>query len=397
MQKLLLVILLAFAGCVAADSAGAQPLSSAWATFDARGVQQSGASGLADQAAGRALTIEDPVRIASVSKLVVALGVMRMVEAGQLDLDRDVSDYLGWQLRHPGFADRPITLRLLLSHRSSLTDNVDYVVPLGTNLRDVIAQPAAFDAEHAPGSFFRYSNLNFPIVASVMEHVSGERFDRLMARLVLEPLEIDACFNWSTCSDTAMARATVLYHPDGRVNRDDLQGRRPDCAVFAPEGSACDLSGYQPGSNGALFSPQGGLRISVRDLVTVGQLLLNEGMHDGRRFLRQSSMMWLSMPVWSFDGTNGETDQGFYCSYGLAVQFLPLEGRRDGCHDDLFGGGRVMMGHAGDAYGLRSGLWIDVERGTGIAFFATGNGADPPRGRTAYRAVEEELAARLPR
>jgi CubicO group peptidase (beta-lactamase class C family) len=64
--------------------------------------------------------------------------------------------------------------------------------------------------------------------------------------------------------------------------------------------------------------------------------------------------------------------------------------------DDLFGAGRAVFGHAGDAYGVRSGLWVDPATGTGIAFFATGNGDDPPRGRSAYRAIEERLAAHLP-
>ena len=69
------------------------------------------------------------------TKLTVALGVMRLVEAGRLDLDRDVSDYLGWTLRNPAFPDRPITLRLLLSHTSSVRDEGDnYVVPLGRTL-----------------------------------------------------------------------------------------------------------------------------------------------------------------------------------------------------------------------------------------------------------------------
>ena len=92
---------------------------------------------------------------------------------------------------------------------------------------------------------------------------------------------------------------------------------------------------------------------------------------------------------------NGETDAGFYCAYGLAVQLLPSA--TAGCRDDLFGSGRAMLGHAGDAYGLRSGLWVDPARGVGIAFFAIGNGEDPPRGRSAYRAIEERLAARLAR
>ncbi|MGE0178880.1 MAG: serine hydrolase domain-containing protein [Sphingomonas sp.] len=383
------LLILGLAGC-----ASAQPRTTvayAWATFDRSSLTASGASGLADRVRGRALTIDDPARIASITKLVVAIGGMRMVEAGQLDLDRDVSDYLGWRLRNPAFPDRPITLRMLLSHQSSVQDGIEYwTIPLGTTLRQAMANPAAFDAAHPPGTYFRYSNLGFPLIASAMERASGERFDLLMERLVLRPLGLDACFNWTTCSDAAIARAAVLTEPDGTVLRDDLQGRRPDCAVLAPSG--CDLSTYRLGDNGALFSPQGGLRISVRDLTTIGRLLLNRG----RPLIGEASFTAMTARAWSFEGDNGESDGGFYCDYGLAVQRLPVGGPN--CRDDLFATEWAMIGHAGDAYGLRSGLWADVENGIGIAFFAIGNGADPPRGRhSAYRAIEERLARRLRR
>jgi len=214
-----------------------------------------------------------------------------------------------------------------------------------------------------------------------------------MERLVLRPLGLDACFNWTTCSDAALARAAVLYDEAGAPIRDDLGGRRPDCPVLAPP--ECDLAAYRLGDNGALFSPQGGLRISVRDLAAIGRLLLNGGRHEGERILSEASVRALVTPAWRFDGTIGATESGFYCAYGLAMQVLPV--RQEGCRDDLFGDGRRVFGHAGDAYGLRSGLWIDTARGVGIAYYATGNGADPPRGRSAYRRIEEELAARLGR
>ena len=389
MRNPFILCLLVLAGCATVQPRPTPP-AYVWATFDRAAITAQGASGLADRARQRRLTIDDPVRIASITKLAVALGAMRMVEAGQLDLDRDVSDYLGWRLRNPAFPDRPITLRLLFSHRSSLKDDIEYwAIPLGTTLEQALANPAAFDPAHPPGGHFRYANLGFQVIASAMERASGERFDRLMERLVLRPLGLDACFNWTTCSDAAVGRAVVLTQPDGTVLRDDLGGRRPDCPVLAPSG--CDLSTYRIGSNGALFSPQGGLRISVRDLATVGRLLLN----DGRPLLRAGSLGALTAPQWTFDESNGETDSGFYCAYGLAVQILPTT--TQGCRDNLFGGRRTMIGHAGDAYGLRSGLWVDPARGTGIAYFATGNGEDPPRGRSAYRAIEERLAARLAR
>ena len=385
-----LAILLA--GCAGLPEAPPAPThtSYAWSRFDGQKVIASEARGLADRASGRAITPADPARIASVSKLVVALGVMRLVEQGRLDLDRDVSHWLGWQLRNPSFPERPITLRLLLSHQSSLRDGIDYALPLGMELQTALRAPAAYDAEHAPGTFFRYSNLNFPVIASVVELATGERFDRAMQRLVLGPLGLDACFNWSTCSDAAMSRAVVLYAPDGSVVRDDLRGQRPACPVAAPAGDPCDLTRYRLGGNGALFSPQGGLRISPEGLSVIGRLLLAGGVHRGSRFLSGASIDAMLSPAWRFDGSNGDTEDGFYCGYGLGVQIIP----KAGCRDDLLGDGTVLVGHAGDAYRLKSGLWIDRRRGTGIAYLATGIAEDAPKGETSFRTMEEWLARR---
>jgi CubicO group peptidase (beta-lactamase class C family) len=395
MKPLVLLAALLVAGCATVNGRRPQPApaSWAWAVFDSHRVLRFGAGGFADRAVGRKATIDDPVRVASVTKLHVALGVMRLVEQGKLDLDRDVSDYLGWRLRNPAFPDSPITLRLLLSHRSSLTDAADYALPLDATLERHVQNRKAWDAEHPPGAFFRYTNLNFPVIASVMERVTGERFDRLMQRLVLSPLGLSACFNWTTCTEPALKRAVVLYAPDGKVVKDDLQGRLPACPVNPAADGSCDLSRYVLGANGAVFSPQGGLRISVADLAKVGGMLLRRGaLPDGTRFLKDASIAEMERLHWRHDGANGETEEGFYCAYGLAVQVTA-----QCASDDLFGDRRPRTGHAGDAYGLRSGLWIDPATGRGIAFFATGLGDSPPKGRSSYRAVEEWLAAKLRR
>jgi len=395
MRRLSSLILFSLGACATVREAPPPAAGNyAWARFDARGVTASGAEGRADRGSGRPLTVDDPVRIASITKLHVALGVMRLVEQGKLDLDADVSERLGWTLRNPAFPDRPVSLRLLLSHRSSLRDGINYALPLGTTVRQATAAPEAWDLDHPPGAYFRYSNLGFPVVASVMEAATGERFDRLMDRLVLKPLALDACFNWTTCPEARTARAVVLYAPDGAVLRDDLRGKHPACAVVPAADGSCDLSAYRLGTNGALFSPQGGLRISVRDLAKVGAMLLRRGrLPGGRRFLTEASLAEMERLHWRYDGANGDTEADFYCGYGLAVQILAQCAPKD----DPFGDGRPRLGHAGDAYGLRSGLWIDRARGTGIAYFATGLGDDPPRGRSSYRQIEEWLAAKARR
>lgn len=379
-------------------AAASQPAASVRVSFDREGEVAAQASGFADIATGRRATADDPVRVASISKLVIAIAVMRLVEQGRLDLDADVSALLGWRLRSPAFPDQPITLKLLLSHRSGLNDGIDYVLPLDARLQDVLNDARAWDTRHAPGTFFRYANINFPVIAAVMERATGERFDRLMDRLVLAPLKLDACYNWSNCSDRTAARAVVLYRAGVPV-RDDNHDTKPACAVQPARDGNCDLTQWQPGTNGAIFSPQGGLRISARGLARIGRLLLGQGSVDGVTLLSPRSVALLERPLWTFDGSNGDTgsdettgaaNMGFYCSYGLAVTFLATS--QKGCRDDVFGDGRRRFGHAGDAYGLRSGLWIDRERGTGVAYFATDVPADDAGKRSAFTATEEALA-----
>lgn len=384
-----LSLLLLSAGCTNVRSIPQPgPVAQAGVAFDLGGERGSFTDGVADPQTGRAVAVDDPVRVASVSKLFVAIGVMRLVEAGKLDLDHDVSRWLGWSLRNPAYPDQPITLRMLLSHTSSVRDHDDqYAIPLGGSVQAVMADPRSWDAAYGTGEhYFKYSNMNFPIVGSIVERVTGERVDRWMRREVLEPMQLDACYNWPTCSDAAVQRAVALYQ-DGKPVKDELGGKRPDCPVVPAADGSCDLARWRAGENGALFAPQGGLRISARGLARVGRMLLNGGTLDGIRILSPQSVETLLTPVWRFDGRNGDTDHGFYCSYGLATQHIPT--RADGCHDDPVGDGVVRVGHAGDAYGLRSGVWIDRAHGTGVAFFVTGLHENPPRGRSAFRFAEE--------
>ncbi|MGG6463729.1 serine hydrolase, partial [Solilutibacter silvestris] len=109
--RLILSTLLAAAACTSARAA--EPVAQVRVTFDRQHILIRDAKGYADVAAQRRITVDDPARIASVSKLVTTLGVMRLVEQGKLNLDEDVSKRLGWTLRNPAFPDTPITLRML--------------------------------------------------------------------------------------------------------------------------------------------------------------------------------------------------------------------------------------------------------------------------------------------
>ncbi len=307
--------------------------------------------------AGRLVSADDPVRVASISKLLVALGAMRLVEQGKLDLDRDVGAYLGWKVRNPAFPDIPVTMQQLLSHRSGLRDKIDYIVPLDGDLSLVLANPEAWEAKHPPGAYFSYANINSPLIAAVMESATGERFDRLMANLVLRPLKLDACYNWGDgCSDGRRAQAVTLLRPNGDLARDAAITGKDPCPVYAATDGSCDVEKlYRLGRNGSAFSPQGGLRISARDLAKVGQVLLK----DGNPLLTKKSFAEMVGPVWTFDGSNGDDDKGYFKAYGLGVHWL----------DDDKGG--QWIGHVGEAYSLRAGLWVNRKAGKGTVSYVT--------------------------
>ncbi len=358
----------------------------------------------------RAMTVDTPVRVASISKLITTLGIMRLVEAGTLDLDRDVSVYLGRQLRNPAFPLAPITLRLLLSHQSSVVDGGGYFWPLGTRLRDGMTA-ANWAADHPPGRYFSYANLNYGIAAEVMEAATGERFDRLMTRLVFAPLNIDACYNWSGCSPAAIAAAAALYRkgrdetawaPTGPwvAQTDDLRGVLPPCLVriTAPD-APCDLTGYVPGSNGTLFSPQGGVRIAPRDLARIARLVLNEGELDGVRFLSVATVEAMMTPQWRAGETpSGETYTGLMRCWGLSIQCLT--GDVAGQDQPLFPRRSRWWGHLGDAYGAWTGIWIDPVRGRGYVYVVTGTADDPaksPGVRSQFHSFEEAILSEIAR
>jgi CubicO group peptidase (beta-lactamase class C family) len=194
----------------------------------------------------------------------------------------------------------------------------------------------------------------------------------------------------------------VLYDTDDKPVKDDNHGRKPDCPVVPAADGSCDLAQWRAGENGALFSPQGGLRISANGLARIGRLLLDDGRVDGVRLLTSASVQTLITPLWQYHDGNGLTyeedtgdrGKGFFCRYGLAVQTLATP--VSGCHDDPFGDGVARIGHSGSAYGLQAGLWVDRKHGTGVVWFATGMPDQRLGGRSAFSAVEEKLARGTP-
>ena len=153
MRVALALVPLLLAGCATVTSREPPVHVQVGVAFDRNGEIASFAEGLADPQSGRRVTADDPVRVASISKMVVGIGVMKLIEEGKLDLTSDVSRWLGWSLRNPNFPDRPITLGMLLSHTSSVREHDDdYAIPLGHAIEPVMRDPRNWDPSTAPAT-----------------------------------------------------------------------------------------------------------------------------------------------------------------------------------------------------------------------------------------------------
>lgn len=342
-------------------------------------------------------------RVASISKLVVAVAAMRMVEQGLLALDDDVSVRLGWPLRHPRHPDRPITLRLLLTHRSGLADGGErYVFDGQTRLADVLRPGAALYADGlnwsrgtGPGDRFEYVNLNFGVVATLMECAAGERFDRLMDRLVLRPLGLRGGFDPSRLAAEDLADVAAQYRrrrEDGGRARWDPQGPwvvQADDFRHGPPAPPEGLAGYEIGANGTLFGPQGRLRTDVASLGVLMKMLLDEGRHEGLPFLQPASVRLLATEQWR----GADADGGEGAGRG-AIRAWALGGQRFTDHSGpgrgdrlVEGGGFTGWGHFGDAYGLMGLFAIDPVARQGLVVLITGPGRDPDTQRGRWSAM----------
>lgn len=374
MMRRLPAVLALLATPAAAEVYTPPPPATVVVAFDRETIRPLIVEGLADFGTERPVEANDPVRIASISKLIMALTALRLVDEGKLELSRDVSDYLGWQLRSPYHPDVKVQLTDLLSHRAGLSDRAGYSIPLGESIAAKLADPSAWRDTGPPGEAdFEYANLGSPLVATVLEAASGERYDRLVERLVFKPLGVKACLNWIGCGPELEARAVTLYRHTGEVAADAPARLPPACTIPVTEGQACSLENYVPGTNASVFSPQGGVRIGLMDLAKIGQALFDLQHGDADGFLAPGTAQ---LAMWTL--AKGRTgDETFFCIYGLHFQLIEAPGTA--CSDDkLFGDGIPRMGHSGEAYGLQSGLWVDPKGDTGFVYFTTQ--VPPPAG-----------------
>lgn len=287
------------------------------------------------------LSNTDIFRIASISKSFSATSIMQLIEAGKLSLDDDFSDLVGFKIRNPKFPDKVITLRMIMSHTSSINDSQGYFTLDAINPSKNPDWAKCY-SDYAPGSGYDYCNLNYNMVGTVIEKLSTERFDNYVKNHILNPLGLYAGYNVDSLD---ASRFATLHEYDATAKT-----FKPSPAAYNPRRE--EIRNYNMGYSTPIFSPTGGMKISATDLAKYMSMHMNMGKYQGKRIISKKSAKLMQTKIADEEG------------YALALTNL----------DDLIPG-KKMVGHTGSAYGLYSAMFFHPKEKFGIVVIT--NGCNP--------------------
>lgn len=315
------------------------------------------AVGFADIAANKPMSTDATFWIASMTKPITATAFMMLVDEGKVKLDDPVEKYLPEFKGQMVIAEKdeehvllkkpvhPITVRNILSHVSGLAFSSAIEAPtldmlrLDTVVRSYAAAPLLFE----PESKYQYSNEGINTAGRIIEVVSGMGYEEFLQKRLLNPLGmVDTTF-WP--SEAQVVRLAKTYKPN--ANKDNL------------EETQTGFLHYPLTDPARRAMPGGGLFSNAQDVARFGQLILNGGVHEGKRLISEESIRLM---------TSRQTPATLKETYGLGWA-VP----------------NGMYGHGG---ALATDLLIDPNTGL-IAIYLVQHTGFPGEGKTALGKFHE--------
>lgn len=323
------------------------------AIVNAEGVLYQNAFGYADLETQTPFTPKTRVNIASVSKTFLGLALQKAVEQGKLSLDSPVNDFLPFEVKHPHFPDKPITIRHLACHTSGLYDykiefksvflteafnlqkgdiskeSYKYLKSWSQNrktamaafLKEALTTEGRFYhkkrfSKTAPGAKYQYSNLGTSLAALALEVATGESYGDYVTKHIIQALNLTAT-SWIFDEESEENRAANYFQNQIRTPR------------YA-----------------SILYPAGGLISNCEDLSTY-LIEMIKGRLGQSRLLDRSSFQLMMSPQLN------------------SLQSPPSKGRNYGLFWEINGS---QIGHNGGNYGLIVFLALDSQTNVGKIF-----------------------------
>jgi len=296
-------------------------------------------------------------RFASVSKVLIALGIMKLVEENKINLNDDISDILGFKIRNPKYPNIPITIKMVTTQTSSIldgpSDEADDIPMIGYNgvngqavdctLKDLLYDKSSkyytdlTFGDYKPGEKWNYSNFGCGILACIIEKITNIYYVDYINKVLFEPLNIDASFRIGYIKNKDNIGS--LYNPNLRCrNKDHFLKYQ---------------SKIQPlGEN--YRGPAGGCFISNSDLSKITRLFLNKGSYNGKTLFKPETIELMYQQIWY-----GESNDDYVAK---SVQMRIYEKLQS----------PVLRGHTGGAYGVHTFMFFNLKYNLGMCFICNG-------------------------
>ncbi len=325
---------------------------------DEKSILQANSYGYSDKENQELINNDTILRIASISKIIIALGIMKLVEQKKLNLNDDISKYLGFTVRNPKYPNVPITIKMVTTQTSSITDGysdeLDEIPLVGYNgvngmnvdcyLKDLLFNKNSqyytdlTFGDYKPGTKYNYSNFGCGILACVIEKVTDTYYVDYIYNLLFKPLDIDGSFKIGYIQNKD--RIGAIYSPTGR---------KRDKNVFLNS----QIKLYPLGEN--YRGPAGGCYISNNDLSKIMRMLINKGTFNNIKLFEEETIELMYQQVWF-----GDSDDEYRAK---SVQMRVYEKL----------GFPILRGHTGGAYGVHSFMFFNIKHKLGICFISNGS------------------------
>ncbi len=280
-------------------------------------------------------------RIASISKSFTATAIMQLVAKKQIKLDQDISELIGFKVRNPKYPNKVITLKMILSHRSSLNDSEGYFNLDAIDPSKNINYANCYNG-YEPDKGYMYCNLNYNIAGTVVERITGVRFDQFIQQQILKPLGLYGGYDVNLLDSNLFAKLYEFNKVTSNFSNS------PN--AYAPKTE--EIANYTMGRSTPLFSPTGGMKISANDLAEYMIMHSRLGKNKSVRIMPKKLAKQMQSIISEEEG------------YGMAIETTKklIEGKS-------------MIGHTGSAYGLNSVMFFEPKEKFGFVVIC--NGSDP--------------------
>jgi CubicO group peptidase (beta-lactamase class C family) len=295
-------------------------------------ILHSGAIGWADKSTNKLATDQTRYLVASVSKTITAVAVMKLVEQNLIGLDEDINQYLPFSVRNPNYPNDKITLRMLLSHRSSISDEfqetfsldcfgIDCPMTLAQYFDNVFLNTGQYYStdnfsDDKPGTAEDYSNLGAALIGYLVERIAQTPFDVYCKNNIFTPLGMTKT-EWRL-ANTPLSELAIPYYDENSISNQHYTF--PDY-------------------------PNGGLRTNVLDLSCFLRMVIQNGSFNGTQILSSAGMS--SMKTLQFGSAE-------FC---LSFYFDTLNGRK-------------VLGHNGGEKGVTAEMFYDPNNNVGVMVFS---------------------------